>query len=291
MSVWTSAISPATRSVDRAEAGGEVLHVGRGSKSGLRAHDQVDAGGDHRRRVDEGADRRRALHRVREPRLERELRRLGDRAAEQAERDEVRDRRAVAESPSPRTTIAKSSEPGVLDQQEEREHHRRVADRVHDERLLRRGDRARPLVPEADQQVATRGRRGPSRRAGAAGSPPGRAAASRRRTAPCTRSSAAPRRRRPCSRSSRRRSATPTPETISIMKTDSGSTRMLRPTWSCAGREPRPGGRDVLRGRRRRSPSSADEARRPRRRSDDGDRRRSRGSRRRARVRRVAARA
>jgi hypothetical protein len=33
------------------------------------------------------------------------------------------------------------------------ERHRRVADRVHHERLLRGGDRARPLVPEADQQV------------------------------------------------------------------------------------------------------------------------------------------
>ena len=41
----------------------------------------------------------------------------------------------------------------VRDEDEERERHRRVADRVHDERLLRRGDRGRPLVPEADEQV------------------------------------------------------------------------------------------------------------------------------------------
>ena len=53
----------------------------------------------------------------------------------------------------------------------------------------------------------TRGRRGPSRRAGGRGSLPRRAAASRRRRAPCTRRSGAPRPRRPCSRSSTRRSA------------------------------------------------------------------------------------
>ena len=42
----------------------------------------------------------------------------------------------------------------MLDQQEERERHRRVAERVHDERLLRGRDRRRPLLVEADQQVA-----------------------------------------------------------------------------------------------------------------------------------------
>jgi hypothetical protein len=39
------------------------------------------------------------------------------------------------------------------DQQEQGERHRRVAERVHDEGLLRRRDRARPFVVEADQQV------------------------------------------------------------------------------------------------------------------------------------------
>jgi hypothetical protein len=41
----------------------------------------------------------------------------------------------------------------VLDQDEDGERHRRVADRVHDERLLRGRDRRWPVVPEADQQV------------------------------------------------------------------------------------------------------------------------------------------
>ncbi len=41
----------------------------------------------------------------------------------------------------------------LLDEQEEGEHERRVAEGVHDERLLAGRDRARALVPEVDQQV------------------------------------------------------------------------------------------------------------------------------------------
>jgi hypothetical protein len=37
----------------------------------VHARDQVDAGGDHRRGMDEGGDGRRALHRVRQPCVER----------------------------------------------------------------------------------------------------------------------------------------------------------------------------------------------------------------------------
>ena len=41
----------------------------------------------------------------------------------------------------------------VRDEDEERERQRRVAERVHDEGLLRRPHRARALVPEADQEI------------------------------------------------------------------------------------------------------------------------------------------
>ena len=51
----------------------------------ITAADQVDAGGDHRGGVDEGADRRWAFHRVGQPDLQRELRRLADAAEEDAE--------------------------------------------------------------------------------------------------------------------------------------------------------------------------------------------------------------
>ena len=43
--------------------------------------------------------------------------------------------------------------PDLLHEDEEREHEGRVAERVHDERLLSRGDGRMPLVPEIDQQV------------------------------------------------------------------------------------------------------------------------------------------
>jgi len=58
---------------------------------------------------------------------------------------------------------AELERPRLLDQQEERECHRRVADRVHDERLLRGRDRARPFVPKADQQVGREADHAPAR--------------------------------------------------------------------------------------------------------------------------------
>ena len=51
----------------------------------VQAADQVDAGGDHRGGVDEGADRGRALHRIRQPGVQRDLGRLGD-GADQEEK-------------------------------------------------------------------------------------------------------------------------------------------------------------------------------------------------------------
>ena len=135
-----------------AEAGGKLLDVRRRLEDRSSAHEQVDARSDHRRCVNEGADRSRALHRVREPGLERELRRLRDRAAEQPERDEV-DRPGAGLTAGPVERRVERQRARPLDEQEEGERHRRVAERVHDERLLRGGDRARPLVVEADQQV------------------------------------------------------------------------------------------------------------------------------------------
>ena len=51
------------------------------------ARDEVDAGRHHGRRVDQGRDRRRALHGVREPRVERQLRRLPARPHEEEQAD------------------------------------------------------------------------------------------------------------------------------------------------------------------------------------------------------------
>ena len=55
--------------------------------------------------------------------------------------------------PAHENALSYVSDPVFWMQQEEGERHRRVAERVHDERLLGGCDRGRPLVVEADQQV------------------------------------------------------------------------------------------------------------------------------------------
>ena len=135
----------------RTEPGSEVLDVGGGLEDGMRADEQVDACGDHRRGVDQGRDRRRAFHRVREPGLERKLRRLRDRAAEQPECDQRDHRRWDAvhllEDPE---ELERARLP---DEEHARERERGVADRIHHERLLRGRDRLGLVVPEPDQEV------------------------------------------------------------------------------------------------------------------------------------------
>ena len=136
---------------DRAEDRGEVLDVRRRLEDRARADEQVDAGGDHRRRVDQRGDRCGAFHRVREPGVEWDLRRLRHRAAEEAERDEVHRRRRQRVDVLEHAQVLERSR--LPDEQDEPERERRVADRIHHERLLRSGHRFRAVVPEADQEV------------------------------------------------------------------------------------------------------------------------------------------
>ena len=105
-----------------------------------RARDHVDAGGHHRGRVDEGGDRRRALHRVREPDVERDLRALARGADEQEEAD-----RASASPPQAQLDGhlggGRHHRPEVqrAERHEDEEHpeeEAEVADPVDDERLL-----------------------------------------------------------------------------------------------------------------------------------------------------------
>ncbi len=63
---------------DHADARGDVAQL----EERVQARDEVDACGHHRGRVDERRHRRRALHGVREPGVERELSRLRERADE-----------------------------------------------------------------------------------------------------------------------------------------------------------------------------------------------------------------
>ncbi len=84
---------------ERADHGADVLGGGGAFEQRVHARDQVDAGGDHRRGVDQRADRRRALHRVGQPRVKRDLRRLGEGAdqQQQAAGDQVAVVRGVPE--------------------------------------------------------------------------------------------------------------------------------------------------------------------------------------------------
>ena len=86
-SVTTSAIVAAKSSVASPTKAEMSAAVGADLEERVEAGDQVDAGRDHRRRVDQGRDRGRALHRVRQPGVERELRRLGERADQQQQAD------------------------------------------------------------------------------------------------------------------------------------------------------------------------------------------------------------
>ena len=65
---------------ESADVGDDVQRVGVEQKQNAAKH--VNAGGHHRRGVDERGDRRRAFHGVRQPHVQRELRGFADRAAE-----------------------------------------------------------------------------------------------------------------------------------------------------------------------------------------------------------------
>ena len=133
----------------------EVGDIGRRGVDRPHAGDEVDAGRHHRGGVDQGGDRGRALHRVGQPRLQRQLRRLRDGAHEQQQRDPVgrvaadRDARATR-LPEHRQVVGRVD---VVPDHEDRERDPDVADGVHDERLLGGRDRRRALPPEADQEV------------------------------------------------------------------------------------------------------------------------------------------
>ena len=126
------------RADDRADVGGR----GRELEQRVHARDQVDARGDHRRRVDQRGDRRRALHRVREPRVQRDLRGLRERADEQQEQPAMRSASRCAEDvAAPARTCRGSPACRCAEDEERPEHEADVADDVDDERLDARARR------------------------------------------------------------------------------------------------------------------------------------------------------
>ena len=148
MSAAPSAEMTPTASSSVCAAGGRV-------EQRPRAGDEVDAGSNHRRRVDERRDRRRALHRVGQPDVQRELRRLADRADgdEHGRSGDGRGRkraellhdllvaeRAGYQPTAPRCPSSSPTSPT----------------RVVRNALIAAADGGRLLVPEADEQVRAR---------------------------------------------------------------------------------------------------------------------------------------
>ena len=79
MSVWVIAIEAARIAVKMPIPATNTIASGAGEDR-VGPGDEVDPGVDHRRGVDQGGHRGRALHRVRQPDVERELGALADRA-------------------------------------------------------------------------------------------------------------------------------------------------------------------------------------------------------------------
>ncbi len=120
------------------------------------------AGGHHGGGVDQGRDRRRAFHGVRQPGVQQELRRLAHGAHEQQQAGE-RERIDLPAEQRQRFADERGRlrEHGVeidaADQHEDRENAEReaeVADAVDDEGLDRGGVGFGLVIPEADQQIA-----------------------------------------------------------------------------------------------------------------------------------------
>ena len=139
----------------RADDRHDLQRLGRVREQHGVAADHVDARRHHRRRVDQGGDRRRALHRVRQPHVERNLRGLARGA------DEEQQRRHRHHAPARlgwqhrrlRRDLLEVERAEVREDQQRAEDEREVADAVDDEGLLAGVGGRLLLVPEADQQV------------------------------------------------------------------------------------------------------------------------------------------
>ena len=136
---WT-AMSAASNAVNRRP---EITVSASGVKMKNTA-EHVNTGGHHRRGVDERADGRRAFHRVRQPHVQRELRGLADRTAEDQQtgkrRRATEDGWIVLNVMFDEFEIQSSVQRDP--QNQDAQHEAEVADAIREERLLRRVRRA-----------------------------------------------------------------------------------------------------------------------------------------------------
>ena len=136
MSVCTTAIVAAKNAVATPIERDHLRGLGRVQIDAGQPRDHVDAGGHHRRRVDQRRDRRRAGHRVGQPDVQRDLRRLAGGADEQQDADEARGDRGRAPLGERGVDAVHVERADRLVEQEHAEQEAGVADAVGDERLL-----------------------------------------------------------------------------------------------------------------------------------------------------------
>ncbi len=110
------------------------------------AHQHVNAGGHHRRGVDQRGDRRRTFHGVRQPDVQRELRGFSDGAAKDQERRDREILRITGNAADLLGHVLKNNGAGRGPDHQDPEHESEIADAIGQERFLGglgRGSRAR----------------------------------------------------------------------------------------------------------------------------------------------------
>ena len=127
------------------------LRGGCGVEDRARAHDEVDARGDHGRGVDQGADGGGALHGVTEPGLQRHLGALAARTEQQQQADGGE--RAAGHGRHRGEHRAERHRADRVEQHHQGDGQTHVADPVDHEGLLGGGGCAGLVGPEPDQQV------------------------------------------------------------------------------------------------------------------------------------------
>ena len=152
MSRWPMAMVAANRAVTAPTVATIARRHRRQLEEGAGAGNQVDTGGHHGGGVDEGRDRRRALHGVGQPHVERQLSRLAGSADQQKKRDGGGFAGGQQIGGLLEDDVVRERAEGGEDQHQ-RDQEAEVADPVDDERLLAGRRRRRLLEPERDQQV------------------------------------------------------------------------------------------------------------------------------------------
>ncbi len=142
----------------RADRGHRAQSDGRELKDHVHPRDHIDAGRHHGRRVNQRAHRRRPFHRVRQPNVKRNLRRLSGCAHKKQQRD--RRHYPVAHRKSARldcrADLREAQRANRVEQQEEPQDESRISDAVHHEGLLPRIRRRSPQEIKSDQQITAK---------------------------------------------------------------------------------------------------------------------------------------